>query len=127
MAGNSQTYIDPRTNAPTIVRFGTPFSSFTTAVPITFSGSGDQTLVSAVALQTVRAYRILLTTAGATALTFKDGASTSLTGAMSFGTNGSLALDMQGEAWFTTTAGNAFILNSSNSVQVSGVLYYVQS
>lgn len=117
---------DQRTLAPNIVRFGTPFNSFTTTIPITFSSSGDNIIVPAVAGQRIFLYRMLWVATSATNITFKDGASTSLSGAMAFGANGSTTLDFQGEAWYATSAGNALILNSSNAVQVSGTAWYVQ-
>lgn len=129
MGANSTQYpiLDSKTLAPTIVRFGTPYTGFLTSGAVSFASSGDNTVVSAVTSQIVRVYRIILTTAAATNITMKDGASTSLSGAMPFGVNGSLVLDMQGEPWYVTSAGNAFIINSSNAVQVSGTVYYIQA
>ena len=121
------TYPDPRTGAPNIVRFGTPFNSFTTAVVINAAGAGDNTIISAVAGKSIYVYRAILTTGGATNITIKDGASTALSGAMPFNQGGIIILDMSGDAWFTTTAGNAFIINSSNAVQLSGTIYYFQA
>lgn len=121
------TPLDQRTLGPNIVRFGTPFTPFTTTAPITFSGSGDNSLVAGVAGQIVRLYRIFFVVSGATNLTIKDGASTSLSGAMAFGANGSLILDFQAEPWYMTASGNALVLNSSNAVQVSGTIWYIQA
>ena len=101
-------------------------SQFST-VAINQSASGDTTLVAAVASQSTKLYAMILVCTGATAITIKDGASTSLTGAMSFGANGGFTLDMMGEPWFSGTANTAFIINSSNAVQVSGVALYIQS
>jgi len=92
--------------------------------PITFSGSGDNTLVVAVASNRIVIDRIWLVVGGATNLTFKDGASTNLSGAVPMSTNGGLTFDATGEPWFCTSLGNAFILNSSAGVQVSGQIYY---
>lgn len=119
--------LDSRTLAPTIVRFGTPYNSFTTPLVINFAASGDNTVVAAVASQVIRVYRIFFVVSGATNITIKDGASTSLTGAMTFNTGGAWVLDMSGDAWFTTASGNSFIINSSNAVQVSGAVYYAQA
>jgi len=102
-----------------------PVPANTVEAAITFSASGDNTLVAAgAATQVVRIYRIFLVAAGATNLTFKSGASTSLSGAIPMSANGSIVLDMDGgEPWFTCAAGQAFVLNSSNAVQVSGMVY----
>lgn len=90
---------------------------------IDFSGSGDNTLKSLVALNRINVHRIWLVVGGATNLTFKDGA-TALTGAVPMSSNGGLTFDLSGEPWFVTTIGNAFIVGSSNAVQVSGGLWY---
>ncbi len=103
-----------------------PNPTFLSRAAITFSGSGDNALVAAVAGQIVQVYRIFFVVGGTTNLTFKDGASTSLSGAMPFIANGAMVLDNSGDPWFTTTAGNAFILNSSSGVQISGTVYYLQ-
>lgn len=118
--------LDQRTTAPNIVRFGTPFTSFTTPLAINSASAGDNTIVAGSAGKSIYVYRMLLVVGGETAITIKNGAGTSLTGAMSFNTGGILTLDMSGDAWFTATSGNAFIINSTNAVQLSGVVYYVQ-
>lgn len=120
-------YPDPRTSAPTIVRFGTPYNSFLTATPITFATSGDNTVVAAVAAKTTRVYRIFFVCAAGTVITIKNGAGTALTGAMTMGAGGAFMLDFQAEPWFTCSANTAFIINSSNAVQVSGAVYYVNA
>lgn len=97
-----------------------------TELAVSFAGSGDNTVVSATALQTVKVYRLLLVCASAVAVTIKDGAGTSLTGAM---TLGALVLDQQPIAtpWFTTASGNAFVVNLGSAVQCSGKVSYVKS
>jgi hypothetical protein len=120
-------YPDPRTSAPTITRPGTPFNPFLTAAAVSHSASGDNTVVAAVAGKTTRVYRLFLVVAGTTVITIKDGAGTALTGVMTFAAGGSLILDFQAEPWFSCTAGNAFIINSSNAVQISGTVYYVNA
>lgn len=100
--------------------------NFTTAV-INFSGSGDNDLVSAVANQTVRCFRLFIVVGGITNLTFKNG-TTALTGPLPMAANGGITLDLiSPEPWFTASAGNALKLNSSNAVQVSGELWFQQS
>lgn len=91
---------------------------------IDFSSSGDNTVIALVASKKIKVHRIFFVASSATNITIKDGASTSLTGAMAMSANGGFTLDMQGDPWFTTTAGTAFIINQSGSAQVSGRIYY---
>lgn len=122
------TYPDPRTQGTTIVRFGTPFTPFTTAKPVNFTATGDTAVVAAVAAQSVYVYRLFIVASAATTITIKDGvAGTALTGAMSIAAGGSIMLDMSGDAWFATTAGNAFVISQSGTAQISGAVYYVQN
>lgn len=94
-----------------------------TEIAVDCASSGDNTLIAAVANRRIRVYRGFLIAASSVAATVKDGASTSLTGAM---TIGSAFWSYDTRPWFTTTAGNAFILNLGGAVQVSGRLYYIQ-
>jgi hypothetical protein len=104
-----------------------PTSGQLSSAAINAAGVGDNTLVAAVALQTVRVFRLFLVAAAAVVIKFKDGAGTDLTGPISLGAGGGIVLDFDGEPWFKTSAGNAFILNLSGAVQVSGRIYYQQS
>lgn len=92
---------------------------------INFSGSGDNTLVAGSAQTIIRVYRLWLVVAAATNLIFKDG-TTALNGAADMSANGGLTFDHNGEPWFVTGAGNAFVLNSSSAVQIGGMVYYTQ-
>lgn len=88
---------------------------------------GDNVLVAAVAGQVIRVYRLILVFAGACTVTIYNGAAgAALTGAMSMSQYGSIVLDFDGEPWFTTTAGLAFVANLSAGVQMSGCVYYTQ-
>ena len=89
---------------------------------INFSTSGDQTIVAADSANRIVVHRIWLVVAGATSLTFKD--SLASPGAASMAANGALVFDATGEPWFCTNINQAFIINSSNAVQVSGVVHY---
>lgn len=94
---------------------------------ISFSLAGDNVLVSGISKKKIYVYRIFLVVAGTTNLTFKNGPNTSLSGALPMVANGSLVLDITNLPWFQTSAGNDFILGSSGSVQVSGMVYYQQN
>lgn len=94
---------------------------------ISFSGLGDNVIVSGIAKKKIYVYRIWFVVGGATNITFKNGTSTSLSGAAPMTAYGSFALDISNIPWYQTSAGNDFILGSSASVQVSGTVYYRQN
>lgn len=107
-------------------RFTVPKVSQLAEAKIDFSGVGDNVLIAGVALQTIRVFRLFFVVGADMSLTFKD-AATALTGAIPMLANGSFILDFQGDPWFTTAAGDDFILNASVGGQVSGRIYYTQS
>lgn len=91
---------------------------------ISFSLAGDNVIVSGQTGKKILAYRIFVVVGGATDLTFKDGVTTSLTGAIPMVANGSITLDLNNVPWFQTSSGKDLVLTSSQSVQVSGAVYY---
>lgn len=94
---------------------------------ISFSGSGDNPVIAGVVGKSISVVAMLLAVGAATNITFKDGGSNLLSGAFPLVANGSIALDYSQDGkmpWYWTTAGNAFVINSSNAVQVSGTIYY---
>lgn len=95
-----------------------------TEVKLDFTTTGDTTLVAAVASKRIKVHRFFFTVDAATTIKFKDGASTDFTGYMSFTASGANFSDASGDPWFTTTAGNAFVINQSGTAQISGRLYY---
>lgn len=94
---------------------------------VDFSASGDNTVIAGVVNKTIRVFRMFFVCSAATSITIKNGAGTNLTGAMAMSANGGFTLDFQNEAWFHTSASNAFILNQTGTAQVSGRVYYQQS
>lgn len=91
---------------------------------INFAGSGDNTVVAGIAGSPVRVYAFVFTVNGATNIIFKDGANV-ISGAFILTGNGSsMELPLSDEPVYETTLGNAFVMNSSNAVQVSGSLWY---
>ncbi len=92
---------------------------------ISFASSGNNTLVSGVASQTIRVYKIFFVLAGDVNYKFIDGAS-DMTGVMTGLSAGSFVLDFDDESWLSTSAGNDLILNLSSAVQVSGRIFYFQ-
>lgn len=95
------------------------------SAPITFAASGDNIVIAAVAGKAFRIRKLWLVLTGDSNLTFKDGASASLSGIISMLGNGSFFFPTDlAIPHFITTTGNAFIINSSVAVQVSGMVYY---
>lgn len=92
---------------------------------ITFGASGDNTCVAAVSGSPIKVYKIWFTAAGAVNVTFKDGASTSLSGAAILSGSGSSFFALyDGSPWWITSPGNAFIVNLSGAVALAGQVYY---
>jgi hypothetical protein len=94
---------------------------------IDIAANGDTTEVALVAGKKIRVLAYRFQSAGAVAVRFKSGASTSLTGAMSTGAaggGGGAAFNPIGH--FETASGEALVINLSAAVQVSGHLVYVE-
>lgn len=101
-----------------------PINGLALTAAVLTSTSSTIAAIAGVAGQIIRVYKLFLVVGGTTNLTFQDGP-TALSGAIPLVANGSVTLDMDGQAWFTTSVGNAFnIGNSGSSVQVSGTVYY---
>jgi hypothetical protein len=94
---------------------------------IDFSTAANHTIAAGVAGKEIHITNITLTVAGETNLTFKSG-TTAISGAMDFGgTNEPRGIsDHLGCCPLKTTAGEAFVITSSEAVQVSGYVtgYY---
>lgn len=90
---------------------------------VSFASSGDNTVISATTGKRLLVNRIWFVVAGATSLTFKNG-TTALSGKVPVAANGSFTLDLSDEPWFITSLSAAFVINSTNAVQVSGQVYY---
>lgn len=102
----------------------TKISSEYATAAISTASSGDNTLVAGVANKTIRVHKIMLTLAAGT-ITFKDGASTSLSGAMTL--TGLVLEPTDDNPLFVTSAGNGFVANLSGANQLSGTVWYTQS
>lgn len=96
------------------------------SLPVNVSASGANVLIPAVAGKVISVYRLIITFAVATTVTFDDG-STPLTGALVLYAGGSITLDYQAEPWFTTTAGNAFVMALGYASVATGVIYFTQA
>lgn len=107
------------------VTLGTVDGKAISPANISFSTSGSNAIVAGVAGQVVRVYKIILVTTGANTLTFLDG-TTAISGGFGLPSNGSIALDMDGTPWFSTSAGNAFNISTSGATAIGGVAYFTQ-
>ncbi len=93
--------------------------------PINFAASGDNTIIAGVAGQVIRVWKIFFIAGASTDITYKD-ASSAKSGPLPFSSNEGMVLDFDTKPWITCLAGDAFVLNSTNAVQVSGMVYYTQ-
>lgn len=99
---------------------------FKTAV-LSFNSSGDNTAIAAVTARPLKVWKIFFTSAGAVNVTYKDGASTSLSGAVVLTANGSSqTLYYDGSPHFITSPGNAFVMNLSGAVAITGMVFYTE-
>lgn len=96
-----------------------------TPLAISTTTSGLKILVAAVTAKIIRVYRMVLTTDAATSLTFQSDA-TGLSGPIPLLAGGGVALDLGAEPWFVTVTGQGFKMNTSNSANIGGVIYYTQ-
>lgn len=98
---------------------------------INASSSGDNTLLAAVANARIRVHTYVIVAAGAVSVTFKSGASTSLTGAMPLAANGGVSSPSaiptpveQLACLFFTAKNEALVLNLGGAVAVTGHFSY---
>ena len=85
---------------------------------INFSGSGDQTVLPAIAGRKIQVLFIVFILGGASNITLKSGSNT-LSGQMNFAANQGMIIDGT-DVDIETNIGEAFIINSSSVVQVGG-------
>lgn len=92
---------------------------------VNFSGSGDNTIIAALAGNMTRVYRLAIVVGDSTQLQFKRG-STAISGPYQMKPGGSIVLDFDGEPWFKTGINEALIINSTVGVVVGGCIWYLQ-
>lgn len=92
---------------------------------INFAASGDNTLIAAVTASTVRVWQIFLVANAAVNVIFKHGATAFNAFAVPLTAQGAaIVLDYSGQAWFEGLPAEAFVVNLSGAVQVTGRVYY---
>lgn len=92
--------------------------------------AADNTLIAAVVLKTIKMFRLLFVFAGNTNIQFFDGPSVNnvpLTGLMTMFTGGSIMLQATGIPWWVDAVNTALVLNSSQAVNMGGMIGFVQS
>lgn len=95
---------------------------------INTTATGDISIVSGTASQTIRVHRIWFTNgAAATTLLFKDANAGTTLGGVDLQPGGSFFLDYSAEPHFVTATAGAFTINSSVSSQLRGMVEYIKS
>ena len=97
--------------------------SYNQRAAISFTGTGDQTIIAGIASKSIAVYGIDFVLLAAQAVTVKCG-STAVTGAMTL-VAWSKPL-VQAPAYFTCGAGEALILGMGGSTTVGGIVWYRQ-
>jgi hypothetical protein len=94
----------------------------------TGSASGERAaLVAAVAAQTTRVHRMVVTAAAATVLELRNGASGTALMTIEFPAAGAYTFDFDSRPWVATSENTALILNSTVATKVTLSLWYVTS
>lgn len=88
---------------------------------------GDNVLVPAVAGESVKLYRGIITVGAATILVFEDGPAGTPLFTAYLTAGGSVTFEPSGIPWFVTSKNNGLYVNSSQAVNAYGGLGYVQS
>jgi len=101
--------------------FGSPQAPAPTRIT-NAAAAGDLTVIAASAGKKTRVYSLRVNVAGACIVQVKDGAGTVLEVFNFAGAGGGVFLDLRELPYYTTTAGNALIINASAAVQVDGVV-----
>lgn len=96
-------------------------------VKIDCASSGDNTVISGTSGQTIKIWSVFLWWNGSVSVILKDAATRNLTGAMAGVAQSRFIKDEGVHPWYTLTAGNAFIVNLSGTVQVSGSIRYTKA
>jgi hypothetical protein len=96
------------------------------STPLNFNASGDTSIIAAASFGVIRVKGISFTVSGATNIVFKNGTA-AVTGAYVFTGNGSSMvhpiLESDAAYWIADPS-QAFVMNLTNAVQVSGTVWY---
>lgn len=95
-------------------------------VPLSTSSSGDNTVVAAIAGAKIRVLAAAVVSTLANVVTFKSGASTSISGAFPLGANGGIVLPFNEHGWFETATGEALVLNMGTATATGVQVQYIR-
>lgn len=99
-----------------------------TKVTVNITTATTTAVVAGTASQFVRVYKVVLNVAAAQTLNVITSGGASLVGApMSFGANGGLVLDFDGEPWWTTLVAEGLSFVTTTTGAVTGTIYYVKA
>ena len=112
---------------PNVVRLRHHTISDLSEAIINFSLMGNNVIIPGISGQVIRVFKLFFICHEDNDLIIRDGVSTNLTGMLRFLKFGGLILNQDGDPWFTTSSGNAFIINAAKDKAVSGRIYYKQS
>ena len=91
------------------------------------AGSGDNTLVAAVASKKIRVISLYYLAAGTVSVRFESGASgTALTGQAEHTAQTGAVLNRNPDGWFETVAGDLLNMELSGAISVDGALSYIE-
>jgi hypothetical protein len=97
---------------------------------IAVASSGDNTLVTGVALKKIRVVSLFLIASGTVNAYFVDGGNTDLAGdttnKIALVANSGFSLPFNPVGWFETTVGDSLDVNLSGAVAVAGSLTYIE-
>jgi len=96
------------------------------SAPVSITSSGNTTLVAHSGVLTTRIYKLILIMAGATFVTLQNSTPTTLFPSTYWTPYSQFTLAYDTTPWFTLAAGLDFVLNSSQAVPITGIVYYTQ-
>lgn len=98
---------------------------FCNQLDINCASNGDNTLIPAHEDKRIYVWKLWLVANGAVSLIFKDGSSAINSFAIPLTAQGSaLTFAFDGEPYWSAAKGDAFVLNLSSGVQVTGRIYF---
>ncbi len=102
-----------------------PVAAVLSEISINFNGVGLTPIVTAVAGQVIRIWKLWIQVNGNVGITIKSGG-TALAGTLILAQGGSWLFPRDGDPWFTCGTNEAFNIDADAAVQVSGRAYYTQ-
>lgn len=124
--GSVQTVGTAQTLGTVAQSFTLPTAAALSSGSINIASAGNNVVVGSVAGQTIRVFKLFLVSTGTNQVAFIDN-TINYTGSMPFKAGGAMALDLDGEPWYVTNVGSAFVVNLGVGSQINGRIYYTRS